>query len=349
MDPNYTNEEFDPQSANVGRQSIIMLVGGTDPTGGAGLAADIATCRLVQGYPMPVVSCVTSQDSKGFRRLQEIDPDMFRDQLESVLNDVVPDAVKVGMLPSARHMRILAELLCLHEHGPVIFDPVMAPSEGSENFSADWWEDRSTLMLFLSQVDLITPNAVELELLASPVREDAMFKEQLLKISYPENATQEEIRLMQLITDMHLLRMFYGLDRILLTGGHNPGLRLHSDFLLEPRPDLECPPEIIEMADDNEPPMAYSIAHFGGENVETPNTHGTGCVYSTAIACMRAKDAPYHIAVKMAKELIGFLLRAGKDWRLYEKGHGPAYSVLSMPDDKEVRMPLTHGLNDFLN
>ena len=333
----------------INRQSIVMLVGGTDPTGGAGLAADIATCRLVQGYPMPVVSCVTSQDSKGFRRMQAVDLDIFRDQIESVLNDVVPDAIKIGMLPSAKHMRILAELLCLHEHGPVVFDPVMAPTAGADNFTSDWWEDRSTLMLFLSQVDLITPNAVELERLASPVREDPAFKQQLENVSYPENASEDEIRLMQLLTDMHILRISYGLDRILLTGGHNPGLRLHSDFLLEPRPDLECPPEIMEQSEDGEPPVAYSVAHIAGEKIDTPNTHGTGCVYSTAIACLLAKGAPYHVAVKMAKELIGFLLKAGKDWRLYEEGHGPAYSILAMPDDDGGRMSLTQGLSEYLN
>lgn len=339
-------------SGDIKEYGVVMLVGGMDPTGGAGLAADISTARLAQAYPMPVVSCVTSQNSKGFRTMQPVALDIFRDQLESVLSDVVPDAVKVGMLPSAAHMRVLAEMLCLYEHGPVVFDPIMAPTNGAENFSADWWEDRETLFLFFSQVSLITPNAVELHRLTEPLRNTTTFKEQFeASPILSEDASGEENYLFKLVTDLHLMRTFYGLDRILLTGGHNPGKYQYSDILIEPRPDLECPPELMKevKAESEESPVAYTIGRIKGEFIDTPNTHGTGCVYSSAIACLLAKKVPVHIAVSMAKEILTFLLRAGKDWRLYEEGHGPAYSVISMPSSDFPGIPLNRDMTEFMN
>lgn len=331
-------------------RNIVMLVGGTDPTGGAGLAADIGICRLIQVYPMPVVSCITSQDSKGFRKMQQVDIDIFRDQLESILCDVVPDSVKIGMLPSARHMKVLAEILCLYEHGPVIFDPIMAPSEGKDNFYADWWEDRDALKLFLTQVTLITPNASELHKLTAPLRENPELKTHVeIAPEIKDKISEDDAFMMSMVSDMHLLRIFYGIERILLTGGHNKGSYLHNDFILEPRPDLECPPELMDDLDEEVTPMAYALGRITGEDIDTPNTHGTGCIYSSAIAGLLAKKVPTHIAIRLAKEIVGFLLKGGKDWRLYEEGHGPAYSVISLPEAEFPAFPINRDLSDFLN
>lgn len=343
-------------------KSVIMLVGGTDPTGGAGLAADISVARMLQSYPMPVVSCVTSQNSAGFRKMQPVDIDIFRDQIESTLTDIVPDAVKIGMLPSARHARVLAELLALYEHGPVIFDPVMAPTSGENNFEGNWWSDPSTLNFLMSQVDLITPNSVELNRLTEQVKEITEFLENFDINDLGDLTGEQDYDLLNNITKMHFLRMHFGLEKILLTGGHNKGEHQFCDFLLEPQTEIilndfnsgknQDDDDIEENGEDeNESIRRYSIVRFGGKKVDTPNTHGTGCVYSTAIACLMAKGVPTAVAVGMAKEILGFLLRSGKDWRLYEDGgYGPAFSIISLPETAgDLEVTFKPGITDFLN
>lgn len=343
-------------------KSVIMLVGGTDPTGGAGLAADIGVARMLQSYPMPVVSCVTSQNSAGFRKMQPVDIDIFRDQIESTLSDIIPDAVKIGMLPSARHARVLAEMLALYEHGPVIFDPIMAPTSGEQNFTGEWWSDSSTLNFLMTQVDLITPNAVELDRLVEQVKEITEFLQDFDVNELGNLAGEQDFDLLNNLTKMHLLRLHFGLEKILLTGGHNKGKHKFCDFLLEPQTEIipndlnsgDCQEENESGEtenDENENIKRYSIIRFGGSKINTPNTHGTGCVYSTAIASLIAKGVPTAAAIGMAKEILGFLLRSGKDWRLYDNGgYGPAFSIISLPESSEdLQSVFKPGITDFLN
>ncbi|MDE7081732.1 MAG: hydroxymethylpyrimidine/phosphomethylpyrimidine kinase [Muribaculaceae bacterium] len=294
------------------KDKIILLVGGTDCTGGAGLAADIGVVRTLQCYPMPVVSCITSQGPEGFRRMQEADIEIFTDQLVAVLKNVRPDAVKVGMLPSARHMAVLAMLLSENEHGPVVFDPVMKPTDGAENFSADWWEDPGAFAYFLTQVDLITPNYPELLRLIKPA-------EELYGSDIPEQFAAMG-SLAKYIYHLNLLRRFYDVPAVLLTGGHNEDNRYTDILMHDPSPE------------DNEPKDVYHVEMLGGEGVDTPNTHGTGCVYSTAIASLLAQDLDLNVALPLAKRLMYIFLDGGKNWRLFKSGHGPAFSILNMPE-----------------
>lgn len=326
---------------------VVMIVAGTDSSGGAGLAADIATCRLLQAYPMPVVSCVTSQNSKGLRRIQPVDLEIFQDQLEAILTDVRPDAVKVGMLPSIEHMRILAEMLALYPHGPVVFDPIISPTLGAENFNAEWMTDRNTLSLFMSQVFLITPNADELKALVAPVKATGLIPVP----EFNENIDSKSL----LIFDMHILRMTYGVNNLLLTGGHNKDEDRFTDFLLCSRDEIEFPSELNTELDGNddlessESPSSYEIGIIKGEEVDTPNTHGTGCVYSTAISSFIAQGLKLQLAVPLAKQILTILLKSGKDWRLYKNGHGPAFSLLSLPQGDMIPPSLQTIPPSFLN
>ena len=352
-----------------------MLVGGTDCTGGAGLSADISVVRMLQCYPMPVVSCITSQGPDGFRMMQPASIDIFSDQLKSVLSNVRPDAVKIGMLPSSKHLEILPLLLARFDHGPVIFDPIMAPTDGADNFNATWWEDPSTLAAFLAHVDMITPNLPELQQLAETIRRSAD--------PLPEDLPNFDTNLMKYMFDMHLVRSFYELKCVLLTGGHNAD-RPFTDILMHtvgteeftnPADAENDDPQDSENQDESQifddsdeidscsdtdwddeseyddSGISYNIGIIGGDKIDTPNSHGTGCVYSTAIATLLAQDMKIHIAVSLAKRLLQMMLDFGKDWRLFESGHGPAFSIVQIPDSPDKKMPLfpDSGINWMMN
>lgn len=308
------------------KNKTLLLVSGSDPTGGAGIGADIGVARLMQCYPMPVISCITSQYSKGFRMMQPVDIEIFKDQLEAVLSEVRPDAVKVGMLPSADHMKVLSEMLSIYPHGPVVFDPIKAPSKDLFGFDTDWWKNLTVLIPFMNQTFLVTPNLPELESIVENIQESGL-------LDLPDSPDFPDIK-STTIYKMHLMRIFYGVDNILLTGGHNEGEDLHTDVLMCAKNPDEIPQEIIdriEIPDDIEGEhQAYEIGMLKGDVIETPNTHGTGCVYSTSIASLLAQGMRIEIAVALAKQFVSILLNAGKDWRLYkdQNAYGPAYSIL---------------------
>ncbi len=311
------------------KDKIVLIIGGTDCTGGAGLAADISVVRTLQCYPMPVVSCITSQGPEGFRRMQQADIEIFTDQLVAVLKNVRPDAVKIGMLPSARHMAVLAMLLSENDHGPVVFDPVMRPTDGAENFSADWWEDTGALAFFMSQVDLVTPNYPELKQLVRPAEKiyGQDVPEQLLAMG----------SMAKYIYRINLLRQFYDIPAVLLTGGHNDDGDRYTDILLRNPSDDESG------QDESDNHNVYHVEMLGGEKVATPNTHGTGCVYSSAIASLLAQDVNLNVALPLAKRLMYIFLEGGKEWRLFKSGKGPAFSILKVPESPGNGLNLMFG------
>ncbi len=285
------------------------------------MQADLGVARMTQIYPMTTVSCITSQNSKGFRKMQSVDPVLFADQLEAALSDHCPTVVKVGMLPSALHMDILADMLERYPHGPVVFDPVMAPSDGENNFFADWWEDSAVMHKFLKHVFLMTPNSVEVRRLARPLID----KEGKGEAGEPEVNEDVPFDPMDMVS-AQFLKKEYGIKHVLITGGHSKRTP-YTDFLVSDN-DLQQPDEAIL------PAQALAVTPYEGEFIDTPNTHGTGCVFSTAIACMLAKKMPVERAVHAAKMLVQLLLKAAKGIKFYDNIPGPVYLTLLSPDDE---------------
>lgn len=271
--------------------------------------------------------------------MMPVDISIFKDQLEAVLTDLSPDAVKVGMIPSRAHLETLWEMLVLHKHGPIVFDPIGAPSLTSYSvFNADWWDDLSVLVSFMNEVDLITPNLNELDKLMLNIENHVNLK--LSEISAIDDLQSESI------FKMDLVRRFYGMDNLLLTGGHNPDNDLHTDILMCSPPKGDFVEESTRINDDDLDSditmqyegKEYDIYLFKGENVMTPNTHGTGCIYSSAITSLLAKGETYPTAIGVAKRLVSLLLKSGKDWRLYEDSSacGPAYSILPQLENNDT-------------
>lgn len=108
----------------------VLSIAGTDPTGGAGLQADLKAIAALDGYGMGVVTALVAQNTHGVRSVHVPDPAFLREQLDAVSDDVVVDAVKIGMLGTAEVVRTVTAWLREHRPPVVVVDPVMVATSG---------------------------------------------------------------------------------------------------------------------------------------------------------------------------------------------------------------------------
>ncbi|GAA1432848.1 bifunctional hydroxymethylpyrimidine kinase/phosphomethylpyrimidine kinase [Microlunatus lacustris] len=137
----------------------VLTIAGTDPSGGAGVAADLKTLAALGAYGTLVVTAVTAQSTRGVTGVHQLDGAFVEQQLETLLADVRVDAVKIGMLGSAEVTRAVAAVLRRHRLPHVVLDPVMVATSGDRLLAADAVAALRDELLPLA--DLITPNVAE--------------------------------------------------------------------------------------------------------------------------------------------------------------------------------------------
>ena len=142
---------------------VILTVAGSDCSGGAGIQADIKTISALKGYAASVITAVTAQNTVGVQAVYPIPPDIVRMQTESVMDDLQPAAVKIGMVHNAAIVRAIAE--CLQRFRPrfVVCDPVMVSTSGRQLMTKDTIHTIQEELFPLCS--LITPNLSEASLL----------------------------------------------------------------------------------------------------------------------------------------------------------------------------------------
>jgi hydroxymethylpyrimidine/phosphomethylpyrimidine kinase len=138
---------------------IVLTFAGSDPTGGAGLQADLLTLASMGCHPLSVVTALTVQDTHGVASLDPVDAGRVRMQAERLLADMQVAAFKLGVLGSAANVAAIAAILAEYAHVPVVLDPVLASGRGdalaSEEVIAALRE------LLVPQSTVVTPNSVE--------------------------------------------------------------------------------------------------------------------------------------------------------------------------------------------
>jgi hydroxymethylpyrimidine/phosphomethylpyrimidine kinase len=139
----------------------ILIVAGSDSGGGAGIQADIKTVTMLQGHAMTAITAITAQNTLGVQAAMAVPVDMVLAQIDSVVEDIGVDAVKIGMIGSAETAHAVADRL-EHLAVPVVFDPVMVATSGSLLADAPTIEAFGRLMRIAS---VVTPNIPELEAL----------------------------------------------------------------------------------------------------------------------------------------------------------------------------------------
>ncbi|ALR77356.1 bifunctional hydroxymethylpyrimidine kinase/phosphomethylpyrimidine kinase [[Enterobacter] lignolyticus] len=144
-----------------------LTIAGTDPSGGAGIQADLKTFSALGAYGCSAITALVAQNTRGVQSVYRIEPDFVAAQLDSVLSDVRIDTTKIGMLAETDIVEVVAERLARYQIRNVVLDTVMLAKSGDPLLSASAVETLRRRLL--PQVSLITPNLPEAAaLLAAP-------------------------------------------------------------------------------------------------------------------------------------------------------------------------------------
>jgi hydroxymethylpyrimidine/phosphomethylpyrimidine kinase len=144
---------------------VVMVFGGTDPTGGAGLAADVMTIASLGCHPAPVVTAVTAQDTTGVKQYLSVPTELVISQARAVLEDMAVAAFKTGVLCTSEIVSAVASIVDDYEEVPLVLDPVQASGKTHDPLSEEPLEDALRAML-LPRAKLATPNIEEAKRLA---------------------------------------------------------------------------------------------------------------------------------------------------------------------------------------
>jgi hydroxymethylpyrimidine/phosphomethylpyrimidine kinase len=141
-------------------EAVALTIAGSDPSGGAGLQADLKTFQQLGVYGMSVVTLITVQNTQTVQRVEVLSPKLVLDQLDAVLEDVPPRAIKVGALGNAAVVRVVGDRLSKIKC-PIVVDPVLVSKHG-HSLAADDVVDAYKQYL-LPHALLVTPNRFEAE------------------------------------------------------------------------------------------------------------------------------------------------------------------------------------------
>jgi hydroxymethylpyrimidine/phosphomethylpyrimidine kinase len=152
------------ENTEAGFPPIVLTFAASDPSGGAGMQADILTLASMGCHPLSVLTAITVQDTMGVEAIQSLDADWVVDQARCLLQDMTVDAFKMGVLGSTENIAAIAEILADYPDVPLVLDPVLASGRGDE-FATD--EMISAIReLLLPQAAILTPNSIEARRLA---------------------------------------------------------------------------------------------------------------------------------------------------------------------------------------
>jgi len=149
---------------------IVLSFAGTDPTGGAGIQADLLTLSSMGCHALSVVTAITVQDTAGVEDVLPIDADWVSDQARVLLEDMPVAAFKIGMVGSVENCAAIAEVVSDYPDVPLILDPVLSSGRGDEMATEDMIEAMRELLI--PQTTIITPNSLEARRLADDGSEE---------------------------------------------------------------------------------------------------------------------------------------------------------------------------------
>jgi hydroxymethylpyrimidine/phosphomethylpyrimidine kinase len=254
------------------RSPHVLVVAGLDPSGGAGLLADVRTLAEHGVGALGVVTALTEQGHDGVRAVNPVDPELVGRQVRAALADEPVDAVKIGMLGRAATARTVAATLAAAQARrplPVVLDPIIRASVGPDLIEDDaTGTGLDTLRALLPLVTVVTPNAPEAALLGDAA---------------PPTTLAEAAALAAALRAR-------GARAVLLKGGHLP--------------EAAAPGEVVDLLDDGRGAPVLLRAPRGA------GAHGTGCALASAVAAGLAAGQPLEAAVRSARDFVARRLAA---------------------------------------
>jgi hydroxymethylpyrimidine/phosphomethylpyrimidine kinase len=160
---------------------IALSIAGLDPSGGAGIAADLKTFAALGVYGTAVVTALTAQNTRGVSGIHDVPADFIAAQIEAVFSDLDVGAVKIGMLGSAAAIDVIAGALDRHRPRHVVLDPVMIASSGQTLLRG---EAPARLRELIARAHVLTPNLPEAAALleTTPARDEGEMQDQARKL-----------------------------------------------------------------------------------------------------------------------------------------------------------------------
>ncbi len=240
----------------------VLTFAATDPSGGAGLQADILALASIGCHPLSVVTGITVQDTVGVESVMALDSDWINEQARTILEDIQVSAFKLGLLGSVENIAVIAEIMADYPDVPLLIDPILTSGRGDELANEDM-QAAMTELLF-PQATLITPNSLEARRLAFSEEGDEILHTSL------EEAAQ---RLLDL-----------GTEYVLITGTH------------------ERSTDVVNSLYGTSPSGASGLIKAYHWERLAGSYHGSGCTLTSAIAACLAHGLSMEEAIQEAQE-----------------------------------------------
>ncbi len=254
------------------KPATVLIVAGSDSSGGAGIQADLKTVSALGVYGMTAITALTAQNTEGVFGILETDPEFVALQMQVCFEDLGCDAVKTGMLANAGIIAAVADQIHRHPAVPVVVDPVMISTSGIPLLDPQAIASLQQKLLPLAAV--VTPNLHEAGAL----------------IGHPISGVEE-------MKDAARTILAFGSKNVVVKGGHLAGSAV--DLLFDGREFVEFPSDRIAARD----------------------SHGTGCIFASALAAGLAEGKTVRESTALAKEFVTAAIREGLP---LGRGNGPA-------------------------
>jgi hydroxymethylpyrimidine/phosphomethylpyrimidine kinase len=280
---------------------VVLTIAGLDPSGGAGIIADIKTFSAFGCFATAAVSSVTFQNTVGVFGAKHQTAETVRRQVEPILEDFEVSALKTGMLPTREVIEEVARIVSENDLKNFVVDPVVRSTSGFDLI------DDAALRALIEKLfplsDLITPNIPEAERIAG------------IKIE-SEADLEKAARIMQ----------DFGAKNVLIKGGH------FFDKYTSAKADINYEADNTDDLLNNKQAVDYlwkgeEVHIWQAKYIETNSTHGTGCTLSAAIAANMALGKSLTGAIEISKKFVTEAIRTSPN---IGKGHSPVNHLLDI-------------------
>lgn len=236
--------------------NTMLTIAGSDSIGGAGIQADLKTALACNVYGMSVITSVTAQNTISVQGIHDIPKEFVSKQIDSIFTDIIPDAIKIGMVSNSEIIETITDRLKYYQAKNIVCDTVMVSTSGKRLISEDAIDTLKSVLIPLATV--ITPNIPEAEVLSN------------MEIKSKSDMLNSAERISR-----------YYSGNVLIKGGH-----------------------LLNCADDLLYKSNGETIWFENIRIDNPNTHGTGCTLSSAIASYLSRGKSIEDSIRLAKEYI---------------------------------------------
>jgi hydroxymethylpyrimidine kinase/phosphomethylpyrimidine kinase len=266
-------------SPNLANKPVVLAIAGFDPSGGAGIIADLRTIESSRCTAVAAITSITFQNAQTYSGARHQSAAAVRAQVNAIVSQHQIAAVKIGMLPTKEIVREVAQII-RELQLPSVVDPVMKSTTGGKLMADEAYETFVTELLPLARV--VMPNIPEAEKLAGE------------NIASENQMRQAAARIREL-----------GARAVLIKGGHlGTQSRVLQSVDEAAGGTPAYPVEAIDVLDDG-----GEVQVFRNKWIDAPNVRGTGCILSSAVACGLAKGDELPQAIAAAKEFVSQVIQ----------------------------------------